>query len=419
MRFLRRRPCGEIVTSCRFSRFGPTHQRWRSQSNFARHFLSTSPSLGPEHRSAPANDQRHALFAHFWMKRSPHREKSDPRVIYCTLRQLIRVDCQRGGQQPIPAKLCMSISKRRAEPMRFDGAMTTSTRSDGHDRIASFINTIADESCSKKLTGIAIGAIVDGQEFSVFSGWADVESKKPVSESTVFEIGSLSKLFTSLLLAVSTTKQEVSLDDPVQTALGERVTLPTDGRSQITYRSLANHRSSLPRLPDDLIATADLENPYVHYDQEMLYACFNRMESLKPIGSRSSYSNLGVGLLGHVLGKLAGSDYRTALQERVLIPLGMLNTSTEASDEQAAQLATAQKKKNKPTKHWDFTEVTAAAGGVRSSLADMVKFLRTNVDPKRSELADALAIMREPSTFPECKYRSSSVPAWWPCFYSS
>ena len=114
----------------------------------------------------------------------------------------------------------------------------------------------------------------------------------------------------------------------------------------------------------------------MHYDQEMLYACLSRMESVKPIGSRVEYSNFGVGLLGHALGKVAGSDYRTALKERVLIPLGMLNTSADSCNEQIAQLATAHKKKNKPTKHWDFTEVTAAAGGVRSSLADMVKFLR-------------------------------------------
>ena len=287
--------------------------------------------------------------------------------------------------------------------MYSDKAMATSTIRDHTQYITSFIKTIADESCNKKLTGIAIGVIFDAQEFSAVSGYAEVGSKKPISESTIFEIGSLSKLFTSLLLAVATTKQEVSLDDPVQTALGEQVTLPTDGESQITYRSLANHRSSLPRLPNDLIATADMENPYAHYDQKMLYACLNRMESVKPIGSRSSYSNFGVGLLGHVLGKLAGSDYRTALKERVLIPLGMPNTSTEASDEQAAQLATAHKKKNRATKHWDFTEATVAAGGVRSSLSDMLKFLRANVHPEKSGMADELAMMRQPSRLPECE----------------
>lgn len=280
--------------------------------------------------------------------------------------------------------------------------------------MASLLQTIAEESCRQAFTGIAIGAIAEGQEFKAVSGWADVESKRPVSDSTILEIGSLSKLFTSLLLAVATTRKEVRLDDPVQIPLGEQVTLPTDGKSQITYRSLANHRSSLPRLPDDLIATADMENPYAHYDQEMLYACLNRMKSVKPIGAREMYSNFGVGLLGHALGKLAGSDYPTALKERVLIPLGMRNTSCEASGEQTSQLATAHKKKNKPTKHWDFTEVTVAAGGVRSSLSDMLKFLRANVYPAESGLADELALMREPSKLPLCEGRrgQSTIRLW-------
>jgi CubicO group peptidase (beta-lactamase class C family) len=290
--------------------------------------------------------------------------------------------------------------------------MTTSTRSDDHERIASFIKTIADESCRKKLAGIAIGVMTDGREVRAVSGWADVESKRPISESTIFEIGSISKLFTSLLLAHAVTKQEIGLDDPVQCALGERVMLPTDGKSQITFRSLANHRSSLPRLPDDLIATADLANPYVHYNQEMLYACLNRMKSIKPIGSRTTYSNFGAGLLGHVLGKLAGSDYRTALKERVLIPLGMLDTSTEARDEQTARLATAHKKKNKPTRHWDFTEATVAAGGVRSSLLDMLKFLRANVYPEESGMAEELAMMREPSELPKCDRNRAQYTFW-------
>jgi CubicO group peptidase (beta-lactamase class C family) len=295
---------------------------------------------------------------------------------------------------------------------RSDKEMTTSPRSDDNGRVASFIQTVADDSCNKQLTGIAIGVVVNGQESSAFSGWADLESKRPVSESTIFEIGSLTKLFTSLLLAVAATKHEVNLDDPVQTALGDQVTLPTDGTSEITYRSLANHRSSLPRLPDDLIATADRENPYAHYDKAMLYACLSRMKSVKPIGSRSSYSNFGVGLLGHALGKLAGSDYPTALKERVLIPLGMLKTSTGASDEQTAQLATAHKKKNEATKHWDFTEVTVAAGGIRSSLSDMLKFLRANVYPAESAMADELAIMRQPSKLPECEGSGGKYTIW-------
>lgn len=273
--------------------------------------------------------------------------------------------------------------------------------------LASFLQTLADESCQKRLTGIAIGVIAGGQEWSAVSGWADVDSKKPVSESTIFEIGSLSKLFTSLLFAVAATKHEIALDDPVQSALGDAVKLPTDGKSQITYRSLANHRSSLPKLPDDLLKTGDPENPYAHYDQAMLYACLNRMKSVKPIGSRAAYSNLGVGLLGHVLGKLAGSDYRTALKEKVLIPLGLPGVSSGLDEAHTAELATAYKKKNTRAKHWDFTEVTVAAGGLRASLQQMLKFLRVNLYPAKTAMADALTQMQAPSNLPECEASSN------------
>lgn len=290
--------------------------------------------------------------------------------------------------------------------------MTTPAPRNHSEHIAAFLQAIADRNCAKTLTGIAIGVIFDGQEYRAVSGWADVPSKTPVSESTVFEVGSLSKLFTSLLLAKAVTKGEVRLEDPVQPALGDAVTLPTDGQSQITYRSLANHRSSLPRLPDDLIATANMENPYVHYNQAMLYACLNRMKPLRSIGSSASYSNFGVGLLGHALGKLAGSDYRVALNERVLTPLGMLDTSTESSDEQAARLATAHTKKDKPAKHWDFTEVTVAAGGVRSSLSDMLKFLRANIRPETSALSEELRMMREPSDLPHHEGRNPERLSW-------
>ena len=273
-----------------------------------------------------------------------------------------------------------------------------------NEEIVPALQTIADKQCEKRLAGIAIGVIVDGREYSSLAGSADEASGEPITESTIFEIGSISKLFTSLMLAIAANKQEVDLDAPVQSTLselvGDVVTLPADGESEITFRSLANHRSSLPRLPDDLIKTADMENPYFHYDQEMLYACLSRMDSIEPIGSKEEYSNFAVGLLGHVLGKAANSDYLQTLKKRVLVPLGMLATSTETDSEQAERLATVHRKKGTPVRHWDFSDVTVGAGGIRSSISDMLKFLRANVFPNESCLSSELALMREPSELP-------------------
>ncbi len=107
-----------------------------------------------------------------------------------------------------------------------------------------------------------------------------------------------------------------------------------------------------------------------------------------------------------------GATTAKQLQERVLTPLGMLDTSTESSGEQAPRLATAHTKKDKPTKHWDFSEVTVAAGGVRSSLADMLKFLRANVHPETSVLAPELRLMRQPSELPRPEGHDPERLSW-------
>ena len=296
--------------------------------------------------------------------------------------------------------------------------MNTSKNIENTEHINSILQSVADMSCDKRLAGIAIGVIFADQDFSAVSGFEDTELTKPITASTVFEIGSISKVFTSLLLAIGVKKGEVALDDPVQNAFGDEVRIPSDGQQEITFRSLANHRSSLPRLPDDLLKTADHSNPYVHYDQEMLYACLNRMDSVEPIGASVEYSNLGVGLLGHVLGKLAKSDYRVAIKERVFRPLKMESTWTEFSSEQSPALATAHLRKGKPTPHWDFSEPTVAAGGIRSSLNDMLKFLRANVWPEKSILADELALMRETIEYPgdagKFKWSQFLLPFAWP-----
>ena len=109
---------------------------------------------------------------------------------------------------------------------------------------------------------------------------------------------------------------------------------------------------------------------------------------------------MGVGLLGHALGKIAGTDFHLSLRQHVLDPLEMECTSSESRSSQI--LAQPHQSRNKPTPAWEFKEVTAAAGSVRSSLNDMLKFLRANVDPEQSSLREEFLLMREPSEEPKC-----------------
>ena len=127
--------------------------------------------------------------------------------------------------------------------------MNTSKNIANAEQVASLIQSVADKSCDKNLVGIAIGVIFGDEEFIAVSGFADTESTKPISASTVFEIGSITKVFTSLLLAVSVKKGEVALDDPVQNVFDDAVRIPSDGQRQITFRSVSYTHLTLPTTP--------------------------------------------------------------------------------------------------------------------------------------------------------------------------
>ncbi len=136
--------------------------------------------------------------------------------------------------------------------------------------------------------------------------------------NTLFEIGSMSKVFTSLLLADMVQRGEVALDDPAEKYLPAGATMPMRDGRKITLEDLATHRSGLPRLPDNL-SFRDPTNPYADYSEANLLDFLGRYQLTRDIGSTYEYSNLGVGLLGYLLARRAGTDYETLLKRRITI----------------------------------------------------------------------------------------------------
>lgn len=128
---------------------------------------------------------------------------------------------------------------------------------------------------------------------------------------TVFEIGSITKTFTSLLLTEMVTQGEVKLDDPVSEYLTGKAKMPSRNDKQITFLDLATHTSGLPRLPSGIPASD--ENPYSAYSVEQLYEFLSNYKLLFDPGTHYDYSNLGFGLLGHVLALRVGRSYEDLL----------------------------------------------------------------------------------------------------------
>lgn len=239
--------------------------------------------------------------------------------------------------------------------------------------------------------GIVFG-IVDvngGRTDRVFTGGTGGPGTPPLSDRSVFELGSINKTFTGTLLALAVRRGEVSLDDPVADYLPDSVTVPSrDGRA-ITLLDLATHRSGLPSLPTNYIP-GDLGDPYADYTLEVLYDFLSTYELPREPGAEAEYSNLGFGLLGHALARAAGTTYRELLRARILDPLGMDHTAyaSEPAYERAglAERMTRPHSRGEPVPAWTVTEAMAGAGGLRSTMADMLKYLAANLGPPETEL---------------------------------
>ena len=239
--------------------------------------------------------------------------------------------------------------------------------------------------------GIVVGVIGPEGRRVIAYGHLEKGDPRTLDGDTVFEIGSATKVFTSLLLADMVQRREVALDDPVAKYLPPGVKMPERNGRVITLVDLATHTSGLPPLPANL-KPKDPGNPYADYSVDQLYQFLSGYQLTRDIGSQYEYSNLGGGLLGHVLARRAGMDYETLVRTRICDPLGMNNTRITLTPEMKARLAVGHNRALDPVENWDLPTL-AGAGALRSTANDMLTFLAANLGYIKSPLAPAMAAM--------------------------
>lgn len=243
-------------------------------------------------------------------------------------------------------------------------------------------------------TGIVVGVInSDGTTF-YSCGVKSLKTNEAVDENAVFEIGSISKTFTGVLLADMVKKGDVKLDDPLQSLLPEGVTAPTLNEEPIRLYQMSNHTSSLPGMPNNF-APANPANPYVDYSEEQLYAFLNNYKLPRAIGSEYQYSNYAVGLLGYVLAAKRNLTYEELMMEIIVNPLGMENTSITLSSSMKDNLAKGHSNGTE-VENWDIPTL-AGAGAIRSTAVDMLKYLAANMGIEKSSLYPAMQLSHKNS----------------------
>lgn len=238
----------------------------------------------------------------------------------------------------------------------------------------------------------AIVALVDegGTAYCAFGTLDGTPAGARPDARTQWEIGSVTKVVTAILLAHLAADGVVALEAPVASYLPEGVRVPSAHGVDITLTHLSTHRSGLPRMPTNF-APSDPGDPFADYTIDDLYAFLGAYALPRDPGAAFEYSNLGVALLGHALERAAGLGWWALAEQRVLLPMGMDDTVVVLDDAQRARLAPPFDVDAEPGRTWDLG-IFVAAGGLRSTASDMARFVRVTAGIESAGAATDAAI---------------------------
>ena len=262
----------------------------------------------------------------------------------------------------------------------------------GDDALRGILKARVD---ARRAVGLVAGTTDASGRHIAAAGTLVVGGSTPVDGASLFEIGSLTKLFTTLLLADMVVRGEVALEDPVRKFLPATVKVPKFAGNDITLGQLASHASGLPRMPKSL-HSRDENNPYADYTVANLYEDLAAMPDAQQLAPEEQrYSNLGVALLGHALALRSGHDYEALLRERVLLPLGLRDVAIKLDAAAKARFAMPHHATLVPSTPWDLP-VFAAAGALHASAEDLLAFAEAELGLKATPLAAAIRLQQKP-----------------------
>jgi D-alanyl-D-alanine-carboxypeptidase/D-alanyl-D-alanine-endopeptidase len=237
--------------------------------------------------------------------------------------------------------------------------------------------------------GLVVGRIRNGQPDIQYYGVASKATSAPLDASSIFEIGSISKALTGLLLHTLIAEGKISLDDPVNKFLPEGSRLPKVKNKDILIRHLITHSSCLPRMPGNFNPPpAEVANPYNYYSPKDLLAFLPQVTPGEcELGKTPEYSNLGAGLLGYILTKVSGKPYSELFNDRIAKPLKTKSLGVMGASDKWTQGHTPA---GAPQPQWTFTDAIVGAGGVDANADDMFKLLSFLMKPDQTPLGKAV-----------------------------
>jgi D-alanyl-D-alanine-carboxypeptidase/D-alanyl-D-alanine-endopeptidase len=242
---------------------------------------------------------------------------------------------------------------------------------------------------NRVVDGLSVGYI-EGEYYGIVHLGSSSQTGKKADNLTVYELGSVSKVFTGLMLADAVVRGEISLNAAADIANPAAIRLPSRDGTSIKWIDLSTHRAGLPRVPGNLPLT-DAKNPYFDYDSKKAAAFLNQFELPRRPGDSQEYSNLGASVLGYLVAQNAGKSYQQLLRERIAEPLRMTDCTVSLSSDQSKRLATPHDRFGSATPPWTFADLPGA-GGIRATMRDMMRFAKAQLTPPSGTLGDAIEL---------------------------
>jgi CubicO group peptidase (beta-lactamase class C family) len=254
------------------------------------------------------------------------------------------------------------------------------------------IKAFLQENFANTNAGMVV-ALLDERGSRIFSaGKMDNGTSLEVNGDTVFEIGSITKTFTSLILLDLVRDGDMKLNDPVAEYLPNSVKVPAHGDRKITLLNLAAQDSGLPFNADNL-SGRDWKELYDSYTVEKMYAFLSGYSLTNDPGALFQYSNIGMSLLGHVMELKKATNFESLVISRICQPLRMESTRITPTTEMKTRLATGHDQNGKRVANFQL-QVMASAGALLSTANDLLRYLAANLGPAQSDLRPLMEQMQ-------------------------
>jgi len=258
------------------------------------------------------------------------------------------------------------------------------------DSIRAYISQYID---ADRIQGASIGIVQGDKSWTAHFGQLSDTDSELANDQTLYEIGSITKVFTGILLAAAVGDQSLRLDQPIGSIATELENSNPSVAQSINLLHLATHQSGLNRMPKNF-RPADPDNPYADYSRQLLFDYMKKATPPHAPGTGQRYSNLGFGLLGELLAVNAGTQYESLLSSAILMPLGMTDTSINLSDSQLRRFAPPHTEGLERTSAWLINGLSGA-GAIRSTVSDMTLFMKATLVADQSELGRSMDLAWE------------------------